>query len=283
MATSLRSTRTRVGALVVTLAIVVAVLALSRGKQGVEPGVFVTPRVSAEGLTSVTGAAVYFGHQSVGRNILDGVPAVYARAGITSPTVVESAAPPSADAAMAHAYIGQNGDPSSKMTAFDSAIRSGYGDWADAAFMKLCYLDVDAGTDVDGVFSEYKAMMAELERDYPNVDFLHLTVPLTTQPDFVTRLKNIVGKGWDHRADNVAREQYNAMVRAEYGSTGRLVDVAAWESTTPDGERVSGSNGGQPYYALFGGYASDSGHLNPAGAEAVAAGVLEVLSRSLEG
>jgi lysophospholipase L1-like esterase len=72
-------------------------------------------------------------------------------------------------------------------------------------------------------------------------------------------------------------------MRAEYGSTGRLVDVAALESTTPDGRRVSGTADGQDYFALYEGYASDNGHLNATGGQVVAQGLLSVLADNLGG
>ena len=88
--------------------------------------------------------------------------------------------------------------------------------------------------------------------------FLHLTVPLTTEPGLKTKLKSVVGRGLTRPCGQCrAREQYNTLIRAEYGATGRLVDVAALESTRPDGSRVSGEVDGAPYFALFDGFASD--------------------------
>lgn len=74
------------------------------------------------------------------------------------------------------------------------------------------------------------------------------------------------------------RAQYNALLRKQYADSGRLFDLAAIESTRPDGTRVTGSRGGTKYYALCEGYASDNGHLNTQGAKAVAAGMLDVIA-----
>ena len=81
--------------------------------------------------------------------------------------------------------------------------------------------------------------------------------------------------------DNVVRPKYNELVRKAYGDTGRLVDVAEMESTTPTGARVSGESDGDPYYALYEGYAADPGHLNDLGARVVAAGLLDVIGQNL--
>jgi len=55
------------------------------------------------------------------------------------------------------------------------------------------------------------------------------------------------------QADNVARERFNALIRGEYAGH-HLFDIAAIESTKPDGTRVSGSYDNQGYFALYDGY-----------------------------
>jgi hypothetical protein len=47
-------------------------------------------------------------------------------------------------------------------------------------------------------------------------------------------------------------------------------DLAAIESTKPDGTRVSGRYDNQGYFALYDGYASDVGHLNAVGSKIAA-------------
>lgn len=282
MTTAVLSSRVRRGGVVVVALIAAVSLAvfLLDGRGDAESLPADLPS-NEEGLAASARTPVFFGHQSVGSNILGGVPAVYEAAGLDAPEMVESSSAPDADAAFADAYIGQNGDPVGKFADFAQMLRTGYGDWARVAFMKLCYLDVVQGTDVGEVFAQYKATMSQLEREFPEVDFLHLTVPLTTEPDLKAKLKVAVGRGTDHRANNALREQYNALIRAEYGATGRMVDVAAMESTRPDGTPVSGEVDGARYYALYDGYSSDPGHLNDAGAQVVAAGLLDVLGSNL--
>ena len=50
----------------------------------------------------------------------------------------------------------------------------------------------------------------------------------------------------------------NALIRGEYAGR-HLFDLAAIESTKPDGTRVSGRYDNQGYFALYDGYTSDSG------------------------
>jgi hypothetical protein len=132
--------------------------------------------------------------------------------------------------------------------------------------------------------------MAALERDFPNVTFIHVTVPLTTDPGLFTELKIRLEKllGWRKRLGwidwhgqpaNVARERMNALIRGEYAGR-HLFDLAAIESTKPDGTRVSGRHDNQGYFALYDGYASDFAHLNAVGSKIAATAFLEAIAQA---
>ena len=91
-----------------------------------------------------------------------------------------------------------------------------------------------------------------------------------TNPGLLNRARNtLTGGDRGGTAENAVREQFNALLRKEYGSR-VLFDLAAVESTAPDGTRVSGVLDGRPYYALYDGYASDRGHLDAEGRRRVA-------------
>ena len=182
-----------------------------------------------------------------------GVPGVYASQGVKPPPIV-SGTPGTIDGGfITEESIGANGNPLSKIADFDRIMRGGMSDEVDVALMKFCYLDVTAGTDVASLFGSYRNALDALQRDFPDVTFLHSTTPLTTGAS----------------ADNVAREKLNALIRGSYG--GQLFDLAAVESTKPDGSKASG---------LYDGYASDSGHLNAAGSNAAASSFLEAVARA---
>ena len=155
----------------------------------------------------------------------------------------------------------------------------------DVALMKFCWGDIWSDTDVDALFARYRATMAALERDFPHVTFIHVTVPLATEPglftELKTRLKTLLGRR-DVRGQpaNVARERLNALIRGEYAGR-HLFDLAAIESTKPDGARVSGSYDNQGYFALYDGYASDMGdHLNAVGAKIAATAFLKAIAQA---
>ena len=147
--------------------------------------------------------------------------------------------------------------------------------------MKFCYVDVDRTTNVDEVFAAYRSTMADLQRDYPNVTFVYATVPLTTDPGLLSTLKSWVkGTSGSSQADNVARERLNELIRHEYSGQ-HLFDLAAAESTAPDGGRASGTHDGRLYFRLYDGYASDPGHLNDDGARVAAAAWLRSVAQAV--
>lgn len=219
--------------------------------------------LTSQDLAAVAGIKTFFGHQSVGGNILKGVPLVYSDFDVKAPQILEEPAT-LPGAGILHAEVGKNRNPLSKISDFAEAVRGGIGRTFDVALMKFCYVDITDDTDVDALFASYRSVMADLQRENPGVVFIHVTAPLTT----------------DSPADNVKRENYNALVRKQYADSGRLFDLAAIESTRPDGTRVSGSYQGRTYYSLYEGYASDNGHLNAQGAKAAASRMLDVIAQN---
>lgn len=246
----------------------------------------VSLHLTASEASTAAGVRVFFGHQSVGGNVLGQVPAVYRANGRAEPAVLhveagvlELPAPPAVGGFWVETLIGRNRDPLGKIADFDSRIRGGIGGQVDVALMKLCYVDFNADTDIETVFTAYRDTMAALERDYPEVTFIYATAPLTTEPTSTEGfVKELLGR--TRVSGNVAREHYNALIRAEYGGD-RLFDLAAVESTRPDGTREVRGIEGEQHFALYGGYASDPGHLNETGSELAAAELVGVIARAV--
>lgn len=223
---------------------------------------------TADDLAAVAGARVFFGHQSVGQDVLGGIRRLYEERGEPAPPVLD-------------ALIGANQDPLSKIADFDARLRGGLGEQVDVALMKLCYIDVTAGTDVDALLEAYRSTLAALERDLPGVTFVHVTVPLTAERSALGRLRARLTRNDRYGPDeNVVRERLNARLRAEHAG-GHLLDLAAVESTRLDGTRVTGRHEGSDYFALHDGYAADLGHLNEAGAAVAAAAWVTAVARAV--
>jgi hypothetical protein len=270
------------------LALVIAGVALqaltSRGIKREKPMTSrssVAPGITTDDLAKVSRAKVFFGHQSVGMNVLGAIPSVYAAYSMAAPTIGQGGSRPDEDGGfIGHAFIGKNEKPLLKIQDFDAKIRSGIGGQVDVAMMKLCYVDIMNSTDIGELFATYCKTLTALEQDFPQVNFVHVTVPLMTDQGQLSKLKGwLAGSSRGGTAENAARERLNALIRREYGE-GRLFDLAAIESTAPDGSRASGTYQGQQYYRLYQGYASDAGHLNGEGARVAAIAWLKAVAQA---
>lgn len=214
---------------------------------------------------------MFFGHQSVGSNIIHGLGGVYADSQTERPVVRDASDIGDEDRFLAHAMVGVNGDPQSKIDEFKALLAGGLASRADTVVLKFCYVDVTSGSDVRQVFEAYSTAMDDVSREYPDLQIVYTTVPLSTEASWKSRLKAAVtGSIPPYTADNIVREQYNSMVRERYGSSGRLFDIALVESTQDDGSRVEGEHDGLPYFSLDQRIAADSGHLNDEGARLAA-------------
>jgi hypothetical protein len=218
--------------------------------------------LTAADLTRLTQLKIYFAHQSVGDNIVQGLPEIYSSYGVGGLKLTDSNTTGSGGF-FADDYVGQNGDPLGKISDFNTMIRSGIGSRVQVAFFKFCFVDVYDGTNVQAIFNSYQSTMNSLVASYPNVKFLYVTNPLTITSD---------------AADNANREKLNQLIRNAYGSTGRLFDLAQVESTQPNGTRVTSTYNGSTVYGLYSGYTSDGGHLNQAGRDAAAKALLTVIA-----
>jgi len=245
----------------------------------------VTPAITTEDLIAVAHTRVFFGHQSVGMNMLNAIPAIYTDHGVSAPSIEQGRAEAAPNGGfIAHQFIGENTKPLLKIEDFNRTMRDGMVRRVDIALMKFCSLDITSSTDVDAIFARYRDTMAALERDFPSVTFIHVTVPLSTEPNLLSRLKTLVKKLLGRsdpfrQEDNVARERLNALIRREYGGR-HLFDLAAIESTKPDDTRVSGRYENQEYFALYDGYASDRLHLNAVGSTVAATAFLEAIAEA---
>lgn len=228
---------------------------------------------------------VYFGHQSVGDNLLGGLANLMKQEPGFRLDIVKSSDPSRFDRPVfAHSYVGANGDPDSKTRAFEAVVRAGIGGKADIALFKFCFWDIRATTDVGAVFKLYKETLAALEKDYPTTVFVHVTVPLTIHRSGLRqRLKSLVGRpdSWD--LDNVKRSELNALMVGEYRGKEPIFDIARAQSTLPDGRRTTFTHRGNTYPALAPSYGSDGAHLNEEGARWVAEQFLVTLARIAEG
>lgn len=233
--------------------------------------------LTSEMLQKVAEKKIYFGHQSVGLNILDGVGDILKEHQGIELKIVKTADPSALSGPVfAHSMIGENEDPVLKIKEFERSMDGGIGGKADIAFFKFCYVDITRNTDVEGIFTTYKTTMRRLKDKYPNTQFVHLTVPLSiSTPSLKGWIKGVLGR----EDNNIKKYVFNEMLRREYEGRDPLFDLAAIESTYSDGSRASITSNGTTYYSLVTDYTSDSGHLNETGRKIMAAQLLKFLSK----
>ena len=228
-------------------------------------------------LKNVAGKRIYFGHQSVGFNILEGISDIVKDHPGSGLNLVKTNDPLAFKVPVfAHFTVGENEDPSSKIDDFARSMDKGIGGNAEIAFFKFCYVDVNRTTNTDKIFAAYKNTMERLKNKYPQTRFVHVTAPLTVSKFSVRSLiKKVLGT----EDNNIRKNTFNEMIVREYKSKDPIFDLAAIESTYPDGSRSVFTVGGKTYYSLAPEYTEDDGHLNEKGRMIMAAELLKFLSQ----
>jgi hypothetical protein len=225
---------------------------------------------------------IFFGHQSVGKNIIRGIKSILKENPGLHLNIIETNTPDSFTAPVfGHFRVGENFDPLSKNKDFSAMMDSGIGRKTDIAFYKYCYIDISGKTDVKSLFSSYKLNMEILRKAYPQVTFIHVTVPLTVvQTGPRAWVKKVIGRKIGGYESNIKRNEFNALMRKEYDGKELIFDLAQIESTFPDGRRMTFRKNGQIYSSLVPDYSSDGRHLNEQGGKLVAEQLLILLAES---
>ena len=206
---------------------------------------------------------IFFGHQSVGQNIIEGI------GQIDGNIPVYSHPPTDSTAGIYHVYIGENGNPKRKIDEFVKMAESIPDTVKATTFMKFCFLDIDETTDINSLFDYYKAEMETLGESKGNLNIIHFTVPLMAkQTGLKAAAKKILGKNVTGTNDNLNRFEFNELIRKSFGK--RVFDLAKYESTLPDGSRLTAVNTGVPYEILYPEYSDDGSHLNKSGSRYIA-------------
>ncbi len=225
--------------------------------------------------------AIYFGHQSVGYNIMEGVQELIKEHSEIRLTIVDTTdASAIGPGTFAHSKVGQNVDPNGKILDFQKILGEGIGQKVNFAALKFCYVDIAGESDVSKLFDSYVNAVEVIKREFPKLTIIHFTAPLTlSTTTWRTWLKKLIGKTdfWEY-TDNIKRNEYNILLIDKYGGKEPILDIARIESTRPDGTREAFSLNGKTYYSMVPEYTYDSGHLNEIGRRRVAEQFLILLA-----
>jgi len=229
-----------------------------------------------EDLDAALATRVFFLHQSVGGNLLDGVGVLARDTGREfSLTDLDHPTAGSPGSNWIHAWGGY--DPPKRIDKFISIMRSGLK--TDLAFVKFCYLDFGPDADVADLFAQYQRAITMLKQERPDVRFAHVTAPLRARSYGIKSLiKRLIGRDRDDLA-NVKRADFNKRLLEAFPSD-PIFDLALRESTRPDGTRETFEYKGQVYYSLVPGYTSDGGHLNERAQRALAAELIRFIAQA---
>jgi len=238
--------------------------------------------VSSSQWEALSRKKIYFGHQSVGLNIIEGLVEIIKSCPEIKLNIQEISSPADLEKPLfGHSLIGQNRNPQSKIEHFARLMENGLGDRVDLAFFKFCYVDIVAETNAEEVFSSYNKRLADLQTKYPRVRFLTVTAPLTTNPSGLkATVKKMLGRTLRTETDNIKRNSFNALLREKYKSS--LFDLAEYEATYVNGEKAVFIKNDQKYGFLRPEYSDDGGHLNALGRKVISRRLLLFLIKEIE-
>ncbi len=234
--------------------------------------------------TKLAQKKIFFGHQSVGYNIIDGIEDIMNECSYVKLNIVESREPAEFDQPVfAHSRVGSNTDPISKIESFRNIMDAGVGNKVNMAFFKFCYVDIRQDSNPQKVLDSYSAAIEDLKERYPETKFLHVTVPIRSAPKGTGRslkqsVKLLIGKP-GVLDDNMMRHRYNKLLYDAYSKTEPVFDLALMESVNPDGFRCYAAKGTEKVSVMIPEYTEDGGHLNPQGRKKIAEQLLIMLAQ----
>jgi hypothetical protein len=216
-------------------------------------------------LQRIAAQSIYFGHQSVGVNLLEGIRELAVEAGVPIQIAEVNSASDIRQPMLGHRFVGENGNPIGKLKSFEQAI--GYSkNSLNLVMVKFCYVDFTPDTDVKAVFSSYRSTMDSIKAKNPGMTIIHITTPLTdVQVGPKAFIKRLLGRAPYGVLENMRRHEYNTLLRQAYQSREPIFDLAQLESTAPDGTASTAEWNGTKFPKLTAAYTDDGGHLNSQG------------------
>lgn len=236
----------------------------------------------SDDLHHVARLRIFFGHQSVGANLLDGVAQLATKAGVPLKIQESNTAKGVGLGVMGHVRIGKNGNPTGKLDEFNKALGQGP-TGLNIAVLKFCYVDFTPTTDVKSLFASYRSTVESIKARNPGLTIVHVTTPLTTvQSGPKALIKTFFGKAPYGVLENLRRDEYNSFIRETYQGREPIFDLAKIESTAPDGASINVAWKGLSIPALSPAYTDDGSHLNTNGQLVAARNFLSILASATE-
>lgn len=254
-------------------------LAMGCGQSQESPVEPDTTRVTDAEIEKVAGKKVLFAHMSVGNNILQGIDELKARdSRFNKINVIEYSEGIAVETpGIYHFLIGDNSFPEKKIqSCFDILSQRELGTLFDALILKFCYVDIMGDAEPEALFSGYSRFVDSVKRGFPDLEIVHVTVPLTV------RYQGI--KGWlkfhlSREPGNEKRSIFNRKMIETFGKDDLVYDLARLEALDSRGKELFYMSRGQKVNYLAGEYTDDGGHLNAAGRKKAAMELVKILGR----
>lgn len=233
-------------------------------------------------LKDISGHKVFFGHQSVGYDLLSGIEQWEDECGIKLNVLESREIPGNPAPSFQNFRIGENKDPYSKIDDFVELFELLPEEDSSVIMFKFCYIDFSKTANVDSIFTYYKENMLKLKNAHPKCKIVLFTVPVTTlQGGLKAFVKKILSKPLGHARENVKRNAFSNLIRKELAGEFPVFDLALVESTLPDGTICTFKYNGEEHPKLPKKYTRDQGHLNEFGQRMLAWNYLAFLSEIL--
>lgn len=231
-----------------------------------------SPQVLDYALTRLASSRILFLHQSIGENLIDGMTLLAQERGVNLRFLSLDDWRDSGSGIF-HSRAGKNREPETKYQAWLSQVDSAAYESFDVAAFKLCFVDLglDAELNPDVLLGSYQRTLSMLSQKHPRLRILPITIPLEAPPagkkSWVWRLLN---RPLVTDPANILRHRFNQSLRRQFAGQ-PLFDLAARESTRPDGTRCTFPADGEDIPQLLPQYTFDGAHLNEAGKRMAAA------------
>ncbi|MCP4672192.1 MAG: hypothetical protein GY857_12900 [Desulfobacula sp.] len=221
---------------------------------------------------------IFFGHRSVGNNILQGIDDILTQyPGIHLKILKYEAVKRPKDKGIIHAWIDQNGSPQSIADDYTRMVEKIPG--KDMDFALIRFTPWYGKTDMDEIFKDYTIAIEQLKQRHPKTVFIHGTFPLNhSKTSFKTWIKKLIGKKeiWEYDG-NILANRFNEKLRDNYLGKQPFYNLELIQSTYPDGRRSQFTLDGKKYFNLIKDYTYDNTHLNEKGRQMAAERLLTLL------
>lgn len=232
--------------------------------------------------SAIAQRTVYFGHQSVGTSVCAGVEGL-AKEYALGLRLVQTREPESVTGpAFVHFLAGRHRDYASKNAAVLRLLESETRARSPVVVLKYCYGDITHQGEYKLLFDAYRDTVDTIQFEHPDVTLVHTTIPLKlAESGFKARTKHYLGRT-NGRDAAIARHRYNELVRAEFGVSEPIFDLAKVQATRPNGLVAGFAAGGSTIETLAPENTTDGTGLNSRCSRVAAEKFLDVLSDAIE-